>query len=100
MTMRKYHVYILTNFARTTFYIGLTGHLCRRMTQHRLGQGSEFCMRYNLKHLVYVEEFSDIREAIKREKQLKHWHRQWKIELIQKVNPNFEDLSCSLLADD
>ncbi len=88
-----YHVYILSNFLRTTFYVGLTGHLCVRAAQHTLGQGSSFCRRYNLRYLVYAEQFDDIRDAIAREKQLKRWHRQWKINLIRSVNPGMEELS-------
>ena len=91
--MHKYHVYILSNFERTTLYIGVTGHLQRRMMQHCMGQGSKFCQRYNLKFLLYLEEFTDVRSAITREKQLKAWHRQWKIDLIRSVNPEMRELN-------
>ncbi|MBT8245375.1 MAG: GIY-YIG nuclease family protein [Winogradskyella sp.] len=92
---RAYHnywVYILTNKPHGTLYIGVTGGLDNRMEQHVSGKGSTFTTKYNLKQLVYYEEFKYIQEAIKREKQLKNWHRQWKIDLIEQENPNWNNL--------
>lgn len=88
----NYWVYILTNKPRGTLYIGVTGGLDNRMEQHLEGTGSRFTAKYNLKILVYYEDFQYIDDAIKREKQLKNWHRQWKINLIEQDNPNWEDL--------
>ena len=83
-----YCVYILTNKPRGTLYIGVTGWLDYRVGKHRIGEGSKFTKRYNLTKLVYYEEFQYIDKAIAREKQLKNWHRVWKINLIEKTTPN------------
>ena len=82
----------MSNTNRTTFYIGVTGNLKERIADHKNGIGSGFTSKYELKDLVYYEEFPDINQAIDREKQLKNWHRQWKINLIQSVNPKMIDL--------
>ena len=82
-------VYVLTNRARGVPYIGVTADLDKRMWEHRNGQGSKFCRKYGLNRLVLVEEFPTIDEAIAREKQLKNWKRQWKIELIEASNPEW-----------
>ncbi|HAS19222.1 MAG TPA: excinuclease ABC subunit C [Flavobacteriaceae bacterium] len=95
MTKRAYHnywVYILTNKPKGTLYIGVTGGLDDRMERHVLGEGSCFTAKYKLKQLVYFEEFQYINDAIAREKQLKNWHRQWKINLIEKDNPTWKNL--------
>jgi putative endonuclease len=76
----------------TTFYIGVTNNLERRVAEHKSGEGSIFTSKYNLDYLVYYEMITDIKTAIKREKQLKRWHREWKINLIKELNPTFEDL--------
>jgi|SRR5690625_215817 len=92
---RSYHnyvVYILTNKPRGILYIGVTGGIDDRMERHRKGEGSKFAAKYNLKILVYFEEYQYINDAIAREKQLKNWHRSWKINLIEKVNPEWKDL--------
>jgi putative endonuclease len=96
--MKRYFVYILTNYTRTTFYVGVTNSLRQRLFQHMNGFGSKFCQRYNLKYLVYFEEFSSVGDAIAREKQLKNWHRDWKINLIRSVNPGMKDLREELLS--
>ncbi|MEO7924207.1 MAG: GIY-YIG nuclease family protein [Chitinophagaceae bacterium] len=91
---KKYSVYIVTNYERTVFYIGITNNLKRRIKEHRLHRNEyAFTSRYKCYFLVYHEEFSDVRLAIAREKQLKNWQRQWKIELIRKVNPDLRDLA-------
>ena len=95
MVKRAYHnywVYILTNKPRGTLYIGVTGGIDDRMERYAIGEGSKFASRYNLTILVYFEEFQFIEEAISREKQLKNWHRDWKINLIEKDNPNWNQL--------
>jgi putative endonuclease len=87
------YVYIMSNHARTTFYIGVTNNLRRRVDEHKKGLGSKFTARYHLKYLVYYEEHTEIQWAIEREKQLKNWHRDWKLELIRSENPDMKDLS-------
>lgn len=88
-----YCVYILTNKYNSTFYIGITNNLSRRIFEHQQKFVSGFSQKYNLKKLVHVEQFNEVKEAIDREKQLKNWHRDWKINLIKQNNPLFEDLS-------
>jgi putative endonuclease len=90
--MKTSYVYILTNKNRTVFYTGVTADLVNRMSYHRVGKGSKFCAKYNVNVLVYYEIHLDIREAIKRETQIKRWNRQWKIDLIQTRNPELRDL--------
>ena len=95
MSKRDYHnywVYIITNKPRGTLYIGVTGGLDDRMERHVNEEGSKFTSKYKLKMLVYYEEFQFVNDAIAREKQLKNWHRQWKINLIEETNPNWIDL--------
>ena len=99
MATRTYHnywVYILTNKERGTLYIGVTGGLDDRMERHVTGEGSKFTAKYNLKMLVYYEEFQYVEDAITREKQLKNWRRQWKINLIEEDNPSWNNLWASL----
>lgn len=89
-------VYILSNYSRTTFYIGVTSNLEQRIADHKLGEGSVFAQKYKLKYLMYFEEHPDIDQAINREKQLKNWHRDWKINLIKSINPGMRNLSSDL----
>ena len=90
--MKTFYVYIITNEYRTTFYTGVTSNLSNRITEHQLGKGSLFTAKYNLKYLIYFEEFLDIQEAIKREKQLKSWKKNWKIDLVKKLNPELKTI--------
>jgi putative endonuclease len=83
----------MSNFARTVFYIGITGCLEARVQQHKAGEGSIFTAKYKCHYLVYWENYNRPRHAIEREKQLKNWKRQWKIELIRKENPDLIDLA-------
>lgn len=91
--MKQYYVYIVTNKFRTTFYIGVTNDLNKRTSQHNDGKGSIFTSKYNLTDLVYYEVFHDINQAISREKQLKNWKKEWKINLIKTINSNLETLT-------
>ena len=91
-TQYRYWVYILTNKPKGVLYIGVTGDINERMQRHYFGKGSKFTSKYSIKRLVYFEEFQFIEEAIKREKQLKNWHRQWKINLIENKNPKWQNL--------
>jgi putative endonuclease len=90
--MRGGWVYIMTNRARGVLYIGVTAILPSRIWQHRNGKGSAFCKRYKLTRLVYAEQHNSIHDAIAREKALKAWKREWKIELIEQSNPQWLDL--------
>ena len=85
-------VYIMTDRYRGTLYVGVTADLAARVTQHRSGTGSDFCARYGLKRLVWAERLDSIEEAIAHEKRIKRWHRQWKFDLIEKANPDWDDL--------
>ena len=85
-------VYILTNINNTTFYIGVTSNLPKRIWEHKNKFVDGFTKKYNVDKLVYYELTENIETAINREKQLKNWHRDWKIKLIKKINPNFDDL--------
>ncbi len=91
--MKQYYVYILASKKNGTLYIGVTNNLVRRVHEHKEGVNEGFTKRYNVKMLVYHEVIYNINEAIKREKVLKKWNRQWKIHLIEKTNPNWDDLA-------
>jgi putative endonuclease len=88
---KKYYVYILGN-VRPTIYIGVTNNLSRRIYEHKKGLIEGFSTKYCLTKLLYFEEYISSVEAITREKQLKAWKRNWKLELIRKNNPSFKDL--------
>ena len=90
--MKSGWVYIKTNAPHGTLYIGVTADLAARIYQHRNGSGSDFCRRYGLTRLVYVEEYERIYDAIAREKALKAWQRRWKTGLIEAQNPGWNDL--------
>ncbi len=90
--MKKGFIYIISNKSRTTFYIGVTSELKIRIAKHTEGIGSSFTTQYKLTDLVYFEEFPNIVQAIYREKQLKNWHREWKLNLIKSINPDMKDL--------
>ena len=94
--MKNYYVYILTNRTNNVLYIGVTNNLSRRIYEHQNKLVEGFSKKYNLVKLVYFEEYPSAYEAISREKQLKNWHRQWKINLIKASNPEFNDLSREL----
>ena len=85
-------VYIVTNVARGTLYTGVTNSLGRRTWEHREEVYEGFTKRYELHRLVWYEEFPTMPEAIHREKRLKKWPRQWKIELVEGFNPEWKDL--------
>ncbi|MBK7560394.1 MAG: GIY-YIG nuclease family protein [Chitinophagaceae bacterium] len=89
----SYSVYILSNFARTVFYFGMTNNLERRIWEHRNNEGGVFTSKYKCHFLLFYEDYSDVNNAIAREKQLKNWQRKWKIELIRKENPDLIDLA-------
>ena len=87
-----YYVYILTNKNNTVLYTGITNNLERRIYEHKNKLIEWFTSKYNLIKLVYFEEYKDVNDAIRREKQLKRWKRKWKEKLIEKENPWWNDL--------
>jgi len=93
MRTGSFSVYILSNYARTVFYTGITNNLEIRICEHRNNQGSAFTAKYRCHFLMYYEDYSDVNNAIAREKQIKNWQRKWKIELIRKENPDLIDLA-------
>jgi putative endonuclease len=90
--MRGGWVYFMTNRRNGTLYTGVTSVLPQRAYQHRNGLVEGFTKRYGLTMLVYYEHFEDIRDAIQREKNIKHWSRAWKMRLIHSMNPEWRDL--------
>lgn len=86
------YVYIMTNKRQGTIYIGVTNDLPLRVWQHRTHALAGFTDRYNLETLVWFEKHSEPTEAIRREKALKHWNRAWKLDLIERSNPDWRDL--------
>ncbi|MBK8900398.1 MAG: GIY-YIG nuclease family protein [Anaerolineaceae bacterium] len=90
--MYQYFVYILSSLSGT-LYVGMTNNLTRRVYEHKAKETEGFTKRYNVDRLVYFEEFSDVRDAIAREKSIKKWNRRKKVELIKSMNPAWRDLS-------
>ena len=95
MRHHRYWTYILTNYSRSVYYVGVTNNLERRLQEHRGGHVT-FTGRYNVHLLMYAEETKYILNAIAREKQLKRWSRAEKLALVRTVNPLFEDLSAHM----
>jgi putative endonuclease len=95
--MKQYYVYILASKRNGTLYIGVTSDLIRRIFEHKNNLIPGFTTKYNVHNLVYFESYADIETVIKREKQLKKWNRKWKLELIEKRNPDWNDLYEELL---
>ncbi len=87
-----YYVYLMASKRNGTLYAGVTNDLVRRVYEHREGQADGFTKKYAVKILVYFEVFEEVREAIQRERNLKHWRRAWKIDLIERGNPQWNDL--------
>ena len=90
--MKESYVYLLSNKNRTVIYIGVTTNLIERIENHKNGTGSVFTKKYNINELMHFEIFTDINQAISREKQLKNWNREWKWNLIKQNNPEIIDL--------
>ena len=88
----NYYVYILASKKDGVLYIGVTNNMIKRVWEHKKGLAEGFTKKYFVKKLVYYESTPDINSAICREKQLKKWKRDWKVELIEKMNPGWEDL--------
>jgi putative endonuclease len=92
MKEHRYFVYLLASKRNGTLYVGVTSNLAVRVGQHQDGMIDGFTRKYGVHMLVRFEEFGDINDAIRREKQIKKWERAWKLELIEKANPDWEDL--------
>jgi putative endonuclease len=90
--MKTYYVYIMASKRNGTLYIGVTNNLPQRVWEHKNDVHEGFTKKYGVHRLVWFEVTSDVEEAILREKQMKKWRRQWKINLIEKENPNWNDL--------
>jgi putative endonuclease len=90
--MKGGYVYIMSNRRDGALYIGVTSDLSRRAFEHRQGVVDGFTKRYGLKRLIYYERYEDIRDALQREKNLKHWPRAWKLALVHDLNPDWDDL--------
>jgi putative endonuclease len=90
--MKSYYVYILASKRNGTLYIGVTNDLVRRAYDHKSNVIQGFTEKYGVHNLVYYESYTDVRDALTREKRLKKWKRQWKIDLIESVNPDWRDL--------
>ncbi len=93
----QYYVYILASERNGTLYIGVTSNLIKRMCEHKNKTLEGFTQKYNVDKLVYYESTEDVLSALQREKQIKKWNRQWKINLIQENNPLWKDLYSELI---
>ena len=90
--MKTYYIYIMASRKNGTLYIGMTNDLRRRVWQHKNDMHEGFTKKYRVHRLVWFEATNDVRAAIVREKQIKKWNRKWKINLIEKENPDWKDL--------
>ena len=90
--MSSYYIYILASKRNGTLYVGFTSDLARRIYEHKNNFVEGFTKKYGIHNLVYFEECGDRDAAIRREKQIKEWKRRWKLEMIEKVNPEWKDL--------
>lgn len=90
-----YYVYIMTNKRKNVLYTGVTSNIVGRVEQHKNKAFPGFTSKYRVSRLVYYEEYQYVYDAITREKQIKNWHRQWKINQITKYNPDWEDLAAN-----
>ena len=95
--MKNYCVYILSSKRNGTLYVGVTSNLIKRVWEHKNNAVEGFTEKYSVHNLVYYEETPNSNSAIEREKRIKKWKRRWKLELIEKTNPEWEDLYYKLL---
>ena len=96
---KTYYVYILASKRIGTLYIGFTSNLEKRVHEHKNNIVKGFTAKYNVHQLVYFEQTVDVNSALQREKQLKKWDRKWKLDLIEKMNPEWNDLSKDWIPD-
>ena len=90
-------VYIITNKNNTVLYVGVTSDLKKRVWEHKKKLVDGFTKKYNINKLVYFESCDSMEQAIEREKRIKKWNRQWKVEMIEDKNPNWKDLYLDLV---
>jgi putative endonuclease len=90
--MREYYVYILANKKNGTLYVGMAKELEKRVVRHKSKKANQFAAKYDVDKLVYYEKHKSQEDALKREKQIKKWRRQWKMKLIENHNPEWDDL--------
>lgn len=95
--MKNYYVYILAKARNSTFYVGVTNNLVRRVFEHKEGMVPGFTKKYDIKTLVYYECFNDVYQAISREKTIKKWTRKIKMNAIERINPEWKDLYYELM---
>ena len=95
----RIYIYFMTNRNNSVLYTGITNSLKRRIQEHSEGRGSAFTHKYNCNKLVYFEVLPTIEQAIAREKQIKHYKREWKNELVDLMNPNWDDLTGNIIID-
>ena len=95
---KNFYVYILASRRNGTLYVGVTSDLIKRVWEHKHKVVEGFTERYDVNKLVYYEQFPDVEHAIRREKRFKKYNRKWKTDLIEKVNPGWEDLYEDLIS--
>ena len=93
MKQHNYYVYLLTSYDNSVFYVGVTNDLIRCVIEHKIHRNDGFTNLYNVTKLVYFETFSNVEDAIKREKQVKRYKRLWKVNLVNGMNAEWNDLS-------
>jgi putative endonuclease len=98
--MKQYYVYILASKKKGTLYVGVTNNLLKRVYQHKTKLVEGFTKKYKVDKLVYFEETTDIRSAIEREKTLKRWKRNWKLNLIKQMNPEWNNLFYEFVSEE
>jgi len=95
--LKPHFIYILTNKVNGTLYVGMTENLARRVSEHKAGLAEGFTKKYGCRLLVYYEVADDFESALRREKTIKKWSRQWKLNVINEMNPAWDDLYDSIL---
>ena len=92
MSKKQFYVYIMARGRNSTFYVGITSDLPKRVWEHKNKAADGFTKKYDIAHLVYYETYDDAENAIRREKRLKKWNRTWKMRVIEEMNPEWNDL--------
>ncbi len=95
--MQEHYVYILAGKRNGTLYVGMTKSLTKRVVRHKDHRANQFTAKYDVNKLVYYEKQNSLEDAVKREKQIKKWRRQWKIKVIERANPEWDDLFSELI---
>jgi len=96
MKQHNYYVYLLTSYDNSVFYVGVTNDLIRRVIEHKIHRNDGFTSQYGVNKLVYFETYSNVEDAIKREKQVKRYKRLWKVNLVNSINAEWDDLSAQI----